>query len=393
MLTKETKYREEIGTAGAGRAVTATLYVSPNGNNTDGRTWKRAFNTIQGALAAASSDADALTQILIGPHATNYDINTTGDPTYAGNYILKGSHRNWAQIVNGHGTATSIMKFTGKVSLMDLTIDCGAGTNNGIIIDNMEGPRLRRVFFDCESVTGAQTALTLSGGAHHPRLEDVLIQGVIANTKGLLLDNCMLGNFTGIEFHDCLIGLQITNAASDANEFVDIIFHICTLALDIDAGNGQQFEHLQFAGCDTNIDDEVGDHDWDHLEGEFPITQEPDNFTGVVVATHANPDTWTAAEVEIRAAATSTTPFRVVGVRVEANANEKFRIRLTADGGATYFSDTMLEGNINAVQREAVDFPSGTEFIFNKGTQIAASSKSESGSNQVVIWLEIQASG
>ena len=97
--------------------------------------------------------------------------------------------------------------------------------------------------------------------------------------------------------------------------------------------------------------------------------------------------------MEVRAAATATTPFRIVGVRVEANANEKFRIRLTSNGGSTYLSDTMVEGNINAVQREAVDFPSGTEHIFNKGTQISASSKSESGSNQVVIWLEIQASG
>ncbi len=395
MLTKETKYREEIGTAGAGRAVTATLYVSPNGNNTDGRTWKRAFNTLQGALAAASSDVDDLTQILIGPHATNYDIDTTGDPTFAGNYDIIGPHRNWAKIVNGHGTATSVLKFTGRVSIEDVTIDCGAGTNNGIIIDgaSSKGLRIRHVYLECENVTGAQTAITISGGTEYARLEDVKVHGVVANTKGLLIDDCHLSDFKSLEFHDCLTGMQLTNAASDQNLFNRVLFHECTLGLDVDAGNTQIFEHLHFLDCTTNIDDEVGDHSWDNLIGEFPIGQEPDDFTGIAVATHANADTWTTVPVEIRAAAASTSPFRIVGLRAEANANEKFRLRLSHDGGATWFSDIMIEGTINAAQREVADFPSGTAHIFNKGTQIVAATKSESGSNQVVVWLEIQASG
>lgn len=71
----------EIGTGGIGRAVTATLYVSPNGSGADGLTWLTAYTTIQAALDVASTDADACTLIFIGPHATNYNINTTGDPT------------------------------------------------------------------------------------------------------------------------------------------------------------------------------------------------------------------------------------------------------------------------------------------------------------------------
>ena len=77
----------------SGRAVTATLYVSPNGNDLDGSSWDNAYTTIQAALDAASTDADDLTQIMIAPHSTYYDIATTGDPTWTGNYELVGSHR------------------------------------------------------------------------------------------------------------------------------------------------------------------------------------------------------------------------------------------------------------------------------------------------------------
>jgi len=57
----------EVGAAVIGRASTATLYVSPNGSNADGKTWSSAYNTIQAALDAASTDADDCTLILIRP--------------------------------------------------------------------------------------------------------------------------------------------------------------------------------------------------------------------------------------------------------------------------------------------------------------------------------------
>ena len=94
------------------RAMTAKLHVSPDGNSYDGSTWENAFQTIQEALDAASTDANDLTLIIVAPHATFYDIYTTGDPTWTGNYEIIGSHRLWAPVRNTHGTATSIMKFT-----------------------------------------------------------------------------------------------------------------------------------------------------------------------------------------------------------------------------------------------------------------------------------------
>ncbi|KKM01520.1 hypothetical protein LCGC14_1793660, partial [marine sediment metagenome] len=61
-----------------GRAYTATLFVSPDGDNSDGTILRKAFQTINAALDAASTDANDLTLIYISPHATYYDINLTG---------------------------------------------------------------------------------------------------------------------------------------------------------------------------------------------------------------------------------------------------------------------------------------------------------------------------
>lgn len=127
------------------------------------------------------------------------------------------------------------------------------------------------------------------------------------------------------------------------------------------------------------------------MKGAFAIGFEPDTFAGVTVATGNGINTWTAAPVEVRAAITATKPFRVIGISTEANATEKFRLRLSADNGLTWFKDFQFEGNANVNKRESFSFPEGTEFIFNKGIQITAESKSESdGIDNALVWLEIQ---
>jgi len=84
---------EKMGSAVINRAITAKLHVSKNGDNTDGSTWGKAYNKIQDALDAASTDINDLTLILIavatGP-TDNYDIDTAGDPTWTGNYEIVG---------------------------------------------------------------------------------------------------------------------------------------------------------------------------------------------------------------------------------------------------------------------------------------------------------------
>lgn len=381
---------KSIGASIAGMAVTKTLYVSPNGTSQDGLTIATAYQTIQEALDAASTDGDDLTLILISPHSTNYDINTTGDPSWSANVVLMGSFRNWAKIKNTHASASSIMKLTGKVGIYNLNFNLGSGSGNGIILTH-GGYSLDCCQFVGEDLTGAATAIHIDGATtiKHGCISNVHIDGHITHMKGILLDNAKHNHLEHLHIAECLTGIQIINSNSDGNIFEEVYIGNCALGIDIDAGNGQHFHDIDFYNCIRNIDDEVGDHQYLRVFDNFEISLYPDNFTGTTVNAHANPDTW-GADTELLSAASRDNPFRIIGIQVEGSAAEKFRIRFSSDSGTTHYDDVHVEGEVNALKRQIIAAPSGTEFIFNKGTRISASVKSESGGNSVVIWLEIQ---
>ena len=381
-----------VGPSITGRAITAKLYVSPDGNSYDGTTWGKAFQTIQEALAAASTDANDCTLILLAPHATYYDIDTTGDPTYTGNYEIVGTHRLWSLIRNTHASATSILKFTGKVSLRDLAI-FQTGDINGIEI-TQGGWRIRQCGFNSEGLTAAATSIYINGAAGVTRggiMENVQIQGHVTWTKGLHINQSKVNEIYHVNFHKCLTGIHQEGADSDYNEFSRLDIGDCATGVDIDEGNEAHFKNIDFHHNTVNVADAVGDATWVDIKSELDIVIEPADFTGVTVATHANADTWTTVPVEVRAAATSTTPFKIAATIAEANAAEKFKIKLSSDGGTTWFNEIMIEGEVNAIKSVAKQAGADTDHIFNKGTQIVAASKSESGGNSVVVWLKVQA--
>ena len=380
------KELQEIGSAALGRAVNQTLYVSVNGSGTNGRTWASAYNTIQAALDAASVDGDDATLIMIAPHTTNYDINTTGDPTWAGNYILAGASCCWSKIKNTHGTATSIMKFTGNVMLSKLNFNLGTGSVNGVILTH-GGTIVDDCKFIGEDLTGAATGLHIDGAtAKHGKIIDCEFDGHITHMTGLLLDNCAHSEVESCRFHYCLTAIQVIHADSDDNLFTHIDIGECTLALDIDAGNEQHFKNIVMHNNTVNVDDEVGDHLWDNIFGDFPMTIEPDDFTGVTIVANALANTW-GVDTELRAAVTSTKPFRIVSIFVIPNISQLHRIRFSHDAGTSFYDDVI----INATKQAGAAPPSGTEHIFNKGTRISASMKAlTGGSDTAVIWLKIQ---
>ena len=375
-----------LGMPTIGRPATTTLYVSQNGDNTDGSSWSHAYNTLNAALDAASTDAQDDTAILLAPGT--YDINVTGDPTWSANVEIHGAHRRWSTITNSHASATSILKLTGKASLEDLSFP-QTGACNGVIM-TASAFRIRRCGFNSSACTGAVksihidgTAGTLVGG----RIEDVRVVGHVSYTTGLYLDTVSFSDFDVIDTHFCLNGIQIVNVASDNNFFNNIDLGGCAIGLNLDAGNSQHFTDVNFHENTLNVDDEVGDHHWHNIHGQFPITTEPDNFTGVAVDTGDGVDTWTTVPVEVRAAATATKPFIIVGINFDAGTNEKYRFRLSADNGSTWFDDFQIEDARNTT----LAFSSGTEFIFNAGTAITAQSKSESeGIDGLDVWLKIQ---
>lgn len=374
---------EDAGAYSIGRAVTKTLRVCRNGNNRGGSSWTKAYRAIQGALNAASRDPDDCTLILISPHTNFYNINTRGDPTWGANVILMGTHRNWAKIKNTHASATSIMKLTGKSSVIDLNFNLGTG-GHGLIMTH-GGARGYHLQFVGEDMTSAGTALWLDGSpSKHGKFMDLHFLGHTTHMTGIKIDQFTHSYFEKLQIHECATGIQFVGAGADTNDFDGLDIGDCGIALDIDAGNDQHFNDILLHGNTTNVDDEVGDHFWSNICGAFPIDIEPNNLVGVQV--NAGAASVYGGDTQIRAAVTSTMPFRIVGVILDASANEWYQLRFSADSGVTFYDIVQFDAN----KREGVAAPSGTEHIFNEGTRISASVRSVTGGNNVKVWLEIQ---
>jgi len=391
VLATQIKGKFLDGSDTVGRVVTDVLRVSPDGNDADGRSWYTAYNDIQTALDAASTDVNDCTLIMLAPHTTFYDINTSGAPTWSGNYEIIGTHRTWAPIRNTNRLATSIMKFTGKTSIRDLAI-FQTGTVDGVIFTN-SGFRIRKCGFNSEALSGAGTSIYIDGTAgftHGGIIEDIQILGNDSYTKGLYVNFSQVNEFNNMHIHRCLTGIQVSGSDSDYNTFYHTDIGDCALGIDIVEGNEQHFSGLILHHNTVNVADAIGDSTWMSIVAELDVTLEPDNFTGISVGTHLNGDTWTTSPVEIRSAASATVPFKIVATISEASAAEKFRIRFSSDSGLTWFDDISIEGELNAQKRESHATQSDTDYIFNKGTQIVAAAKCENGDESVNIWLEIQ---
>jgi len=380
------RQEDMLGNATLERAVSATLRVSPNGTGVDGLSLRTAFTTIQDALDAASTDDEDATLIIISPHGAGYyDIDTTGNPTWAANVILLGTHRNWAKIKNDHLGATSILKLTGRSSVIDLNFNLGTG-NNGLI-QTRGGARTRHCQFVGHDLTVPATALWYDTASQkHFKAYDLDFLGK-DQTKmtAFKVDELCCSEFEHLRIHKCLVGVHILGADADENIFDTIDIGNCAKAIKIDAGNGQHFSNITLHGNTLNVEDTPRDHHWVNIHGAFPITTTPNDLAGVTITAGVGGNTWSAADTQVRAAAAK--PFRIVGVVLYPDAAEKYRVRLY--DGTTYFDDIYVEGGVG-IGKRAASAPSGTEFIFNIGTVISASAKSESGSNDIDVWLQVQ---
>ncbi len=382
----QTSQQDDVGPQTVGGSVTDTLRVSPNGDGTDGLTWATAYQEIPDALDAASVDTDDLTLILITPHTTFYDINMTGDPTWAANVILEGTVPEFVTIENTHAAATSILKLTGKSALVNLEFDLGLGNTNGVIL-TASGAAVEGVIFVGVDLTGAATALHFDGAdIRHNSVVDTFFHGAVGFMTGILIDQAGFGTYRDLHFVECLTAIQIVGANSDENDFLAVDIGESALGIDIDAGNTQHFKDVGFHSNTRNIDDEVGDHDFSDLIGAFNIGVLPDNLVGVNVATGAA-NTY-GADTEIVSAASRDNPFRIVGFSFgpDAAPAEFYQVRFSDDAGTTFFDVVQFIGSKQVGEAA----PSGTEHIFNAGTRISASARTASGGDNVVIWVSIQ---
>ena len=370
-----------------GRPYTCVLLVSPMGDGTDGQTWPTAFQTIQDALDDAPGDANEHTLILVGPTATYYDIDTAGDPTWAGNYEIVGPHRIWVPIRNTNAGATSILNFTGKASLVNLAFFM-TGSLDGVSFTSA-GWRVRQCGFNSSACTGAQTSVYINGSGALTRggwMEDVQFLGHQTYTKAIHINKSTINEFHDVYIHDALTGVHIEDADSDRNLFNNMGLGDCGIGFDLDAGTEQHFVHVDFHGCTVNVDDEVHDHVYEYITGQQPITVYPDDVVGITVAANAAANVY-GTNTLLRATGVALKPFRVVGVIGKPVTAQTHELRLSADGGTSHFNHSIIE-SARGVSNPAAQ---GTDYIFNVGVPISCSLKAESaGSDEMQVWLKIQ---
>ena len=375
-----------IGIASSGRAFTAVLFVSPDGNGLDGSTWLRAYTTIQDALDACSTDVNDCTLIYVGPTSTWYDIGTTGDPTWSCNVEIRGTHRIWAPIKNVAAGATSILNFSGKAAIQDLAI-FQIGTINGVCFTG-NGWRVRKCGFNSEGLTAAATSLDFDGSVAQISggiMNNVQFQANKLYTKCLHLENSKVNEIGYLNIHKAKTGIHI-EGTSDDNIIWETDIGGCALGVDIDSGDGQHFNDINFHSNDRNIDDEVGNHTYNNIKGATPIEIYPDNFTGVNVPSAAGADTWGALTTVVAADAIDN-PFRLVTGIFNPTVSQWTRIKITSDAGSSYTNEYMFDANRRAGNAAA----SGTDFIYNAGTKVEATTKVVgAGPDNLAVWFKVQ---
>ena len=371
------RQEDMLGIAGLGRANTATLRVSPDGDGSDGLSWRTAYQTPPDAFDACSADVNDLTLVLVAPGT--YDFNLTGEPTWTQNIVVQGSHRDFVIFTNTHASASCVLRLEGLSAVQDVTITHIAADNGLLLWAN--GARANRLRFISTALTGAGVSLWFNGD--DSKATDIDIQGNAAWTIGINV----LGSRTHYEhshIDDCATGIWIHNVGADSNLFDSVFIHGCALGIDIDSGNEQHFKDILFLENTRDVDDEVGDSHWVGIHGRFDVEISPDNFTGVTVNTGAA-NTY-GADTEILSAASRDNPFRIVAVHVEPSTSEWYKLRLSDDSGTSFFDEIQFDGT----KREGAAAPSGTEHIFNAGTRISGSVKDVSGGDNVKVWIEIQ---
>ncbi len=376
---------------------TETLFVSKNGDGTDGSTLEKAYTTLQDALDAASVDPDDLTLILLAPceggvvgtpgvvNTKVYDINTTGTPTWTGNYEIKGTHRIWALIENNHASAAAIMKFTGKVSISDVGIRTTAAIN-GVIITGSHY-RIRRCGFNSQFTTGSANNLIhidgTGGEVVEGIIDDVEILGNIALTSGIVMTKASICNYINVHFHFCLEAIHIDDALSINNYFDDLDIGGCATGIHIVAGVSQHFNKINFHENTLNVNDEAGEHHWNGITGEFSICVEPQSITGLRI-TGGSPGY--GLDTELIAAGAISNPFKIIAYQVSPEADENTLLRLSADSGLTYFTESIFATK----KGKAAGGGDATDFIFNKGARISGSVLPKTNGKYIDVWLEVQ---
>ncbi len=363
---------------------THVYYVNPatGSNFNDGERWDSAFRTLWAAVIAAGSLSTDFTLIVLSPD--DHNVNRV-DPTINKQVVIRGALHGLTSIYNDVIGATEVLKFTQNCGLEEVEIYMD-GAQDGIVILSALAyfTFLESVDIDARSAIGPHDAIRIEQ-CNEVHLSHVHVHGDVALTTGFHLNEATLNHNDDIDMSTCLIGVHIENVASNANHFRNTVVVSCATGIQIDAGSNNHFDHIDFSDCTVNIDDN-GIHT--DFVGIFPeeinASVAPDNLIGVI-ATAGGAGVWGVAAM-IRTAVAATKPFYVTGITFEISNQERFQVRLSDDGGTTYFWSSIVEERV----ANRTKFTVFAEFhLVRQGSAITASIRSESGGNTCTLWIHI----
>jgi len=366
---------------------TQTLFLSPDGDDSDGSSWSRAYTTLAAVQVAANDDVNSFTAVMCAKGT--YDVDVSGSFTFTKQLHLFGITRSNTIFQNTHTSATGVFTLNAFCMFQNIQVSCGTG-NFGILFESTaDGSRMYNCYINGLSATGAVNLIEVDGGANN-RFEDIYIIGNPASilTTAIEINTASFAaTFVNATVAYAAVGINLDNTINQFCIFTAVEVINCTAGINIEAANTiNVFRHVNITGTTTPINDEGSLTNWNHdiVSDSLHAHLIPDDLTGIQITAAAGAGNWTAVEVELYAAVAATEPYIITGIVFEADTLEKYELRLSADGGTTYFWTGIVEAAADRSQR--------IEFLpkhIRQGTQIVGSIRSETGGNDMLVWLKI----
>jgi len=364
---------------------TEILYVSPDGDDSDGKSWAGAINDLWEAMGMASSSSTAMTLIVCAP--STYDINQAGDPTVAKNLHIRGVGGDQGvgvQIENNHASATSVLKFTKKISIYNLGINLGT-SNNGLIIsgsDAIQG-RLENVDIVMSGLTSQKVGVTYENCSFHSNYKVYFI-GNTTHAIGLKFDNLQYYIDFDCLYLDCLIGITSTHADNDYMVFTNPFIHGCVTGVSLTGQGCDGFilDQPSFVHNITNFTAHADDHYHimtPRFDYEFVFIY-PTTASGSVEITGAGADTY-GSWTEVIPVSTITKPFRIIGIGLggTSDSNAVYLLQIGYGASNTIIATVPIQGGVKGTA--VPDLNSG---IIPENTAVSARIQTSNGGNDTL---------
>lgn len=362
------------------------LFVSLEGDNSDGLTWDTAYTSLALALADVPSGVNYGSVIYVAPGT--YDVNVSGSLSINKQVIIQGISPLVTTFKNTHASATAVFSLDAKCRLAYLTVWC-AGTvdTGGVIINETSG--LQYVTIVAATTTVEIICISITTGVGSVILSNVSMIGNTTNTIGLKAVGDGGHQITDIKAVHCAVGIWFAHADEGRSTVNGYISDLCTLAVKVIIGADYiKWMYIYFFNNTTNVEDNGAstvmwktvfqDHEHEAIYPEDPAA-------GITITADALASTW---GVWTQLTAGFSEFVRIVGaIASELVADNKYLIEFSygAAGGDHIVAQELFgEGSAKQTINLAVD----TGYV-PPNTPMWARVQSESGGSDTCdIWLK-----